>query len=182
MSRYDRVVCVLATVTVPLAGCWSGAPRHTPLSGSGRLIDGPIHVATVEKNGVVRSADAKSNTIVIGSSTGQASAAYRVSSRVSGLDQVVAGDRARVEIAQDLNIYRMIDGPGSKTDSPPASVNAAARVASVDVSYRLLTLEYPDSRQETFKIKRGVPLKSIRPGDSVVITHAEISAMRIKGR
>lgn len=44
-----------------------------------------------------------------------------------------------------------------------------ARVLVVDPSYRLLTVQYPSGRTETFKIRLRTRINDIEPGDAVTI-------------
>jgi hypothetical protein len=55
-----------------------------------------------------------------------------------------------------------------------------AQVLSVDPSYRLMTLHFPDGRDETLKVSRQVKLDEMEPGDEVSIRPVEAITLRTK--
>jgi hypothetical protein len=71
-------------------------------------------------------------------------------------------------VTQELTVYISRDGRLPGSDSMPAEA-AKAKVLLVDRSYRLLSLQYPDGRTQTFKVGLDVKLAQMQPGDDVMI-------------
>lgn len=94
-------------------------------------------------------------------------------------DSIRPGDKVQPTIAEDLAVYVSGDGPSQGAYESGA---AHAKVLSVDASYRLLTVEHPDGRQETFKVAREVRLGQMEAGDDVAIQPREIVALRLRKR
>jgi hypothetical protein len=126
----------------------------------------------------VDSVDAATRTIVVRTPGAQQTSTYKVSPRVSNLDQIRFGDKVQATVAQELSVYVLRDGqlpgPGGKLET----ITADARVLSVDPSYRLLTLQYPNGRNETFKVGLDARLREMEAGNSVVIRPVEAVALR----
>ena len=61
--------------------------------------------------------------------------------------------------------------PASEPQGAPTP--ATARVLRVNVSYRLLTVRYSDSREQTFKVGRDVQLAKMQSGDDVIVQSSE---------
>lgn len=55
-----------------------------------------------------------------------------------------------------------------------------ARVLIVDRSYRLLTVQYPSGRTETFKIRLRTPMNGIEAGDAVAIRPVKAIELRVR--
>jgi hypothetical protein len=84
------------------------------------------------------------------------------------------GGRARA-IAGAIEIESV--GPSARILTVSAAVNGRtpqARVLLVDPSYRLLTVQYPNGRMETFKIRLHTRIGDIEAGDAVTIRPAEV--------
>ncbi|HEX8783187.1 MAG TPA: hypothetical protein VF764_07450 [Steroidobacteraceae bacterium] len=146
--------------------------------GEARLIQGSIAVKSVKDTAVVSSLDRSAGTIVLRSSGKPETSTYKLAPKVSGLDDIRAGDVVQATVAEDLTIYVLHDGqlPGAG-----GTVSVDARVLMVDPSYGLLTLQYRDGRQETVKVPLGTRLEQMEAGDSVVIRPVEVLALRRKG-
>lgn len=61
----------------------------------------------------------------------------------------------------------------------PDSTAMNAKVSSVDSSYRVLTVQYPNRQHETFKVGLQVNLREMEAGDSIVIRTGEVVAVRV---
>ena len=61
------------------------------------------------------------------------------------------------------------------------TIRANAKVLRVDPSYRLLSLQYPDGRAETFKVGLDVKLLEMQPGDDVVVRNIEEHRRVLRG-
>ena len=180
LSRVILVPALFATVLV-LAGCWAGPVATVQPKGEPRLIQSGIAVESVNNLAVVQSVDPSRNTIVVRTSGATKASTYKVAPNISGLNHIKPGNAIEATLAQELTVYVLRDGLLPRIGGPPESIAADARVLSVDPSYRLLTLQYPNGENETFKVPLGVKLKQMEAGDSVVIRPVELVALRQKG-
>jgi hypothetical protein len=55
-----------------------------------------------------------------------------------------------------------------------------AQVLSIEPSYRLMTLHFPDGRNETLKVSQQMKLDRVETGDEVTIRPVEAIALRMK--
>lgn len=123
-----------------------------------------IDAATVE------SVDRAARTVVLGK-PGVPLPAYRVGRRVRNWDDVHIGDQVRATLEEALTVYV---APEHESTSP------SARVLLVDASYRLLTIQYPNRENETFKVGLHTAMSGIQPGDSVAIRPVEVIELRVR--
>src|ERR1700739_4520558 len=91
-------------------------------------------------------------------------AAYSVGPAVTGLKQIKAGDTVEATVAEELAVYILREGELPGPNGTFRRVASDAKVLLVDPSYRLLTLQYPDGRDETFKAGFCVRLGEMAPG------------------
>jgi hypothetical protein len=68
-----------------------------------------------------------------------------------------------------LTVFVSRDGMLPVTDPTVASTRATARVLRINVAYRVLTVQYADSRVQSFKVGRDVHLGQMQSGDDVII-------------
>jgi hypothetical protein len=127
---------------------------------------------------VVSSVDRSTGTIILRTAGKAETSTYKLGPKVSGLDDIRAGDVVQAKVAEDLTIYVLHDG---QLPDAGGTVSVDARVLMVDPGYRLLTLQYPDGQNETFKVPLGTRLEQMEAGDSVVIRPVEVLALRRKG-
>jgi hypothetical protein len=99
---------------------------------------------------------------------------------VANIHQIRAGDKVQATVAQELTIYVLKNGQVPGTGGEPETLEAGAKVLSVDPSYRLLTLQYPNGQAQTFKVGLDVKLREMEPGDIVVIRTMELIALRVE--
>jgi hypothetical protein len=161
-----------------LAGCWTAPIATVQPHGEARLIQGAISVKSVKDTAVVSSLDRNSGTVVLRSTGKPETSTYKLAPKVSGLDDIKAGDVVQATVTEDLTIYVLHDG---QLPDARGTVSVDARVLMVDPGYRLLTLQYPDGQKETFKVPLGTRLEQMEAGDSVVIRPLEVLALRRKG-
>jgi hypothetical protein len=81
--------------------------------------------------------------------------------------------KGHVIVKKELSVYVLQDGQAPGADGAPVTIAPDARVLSVDPSYRLLKLQYPNGENETFKVALGVKLREMEAGDAVVIRPVE---------
>jgi hypothetical protein len=161
-----------------LVGCWTAPVATVQPHGDARLIQGAIAVTSVKDVAVVSSVDRSAGTIILRISGKAETSTYKLGPKVSGLDDIKAGDVVQATVTEDLTIYVLHDG---QLPDAGGTVSVDARVLMVDPGYRLLTLQYPDGQKETFKVPLGTRLEQMESGDSVVIRPLEVLALRRKG-
>jgi hypothetical protein len=165
-----------------LAGCWTAPSADVQPPGPPRLIQKGIVVRSVARHAVVQSVDPGTRLVVIQIPGGGGTQVYRAGPNVSDLGHLTPGARVTARIAEELTIYVSPDGrlPG---DDGKTVAGTQAKVVSVDPSYRLLTLQHPDGRMQTFKVGLEVELKQMQSGDAVMIqTPRELVSLSVHGR
>ncbi len=175
---------VRAMVVVAALGqsaCWSPPVATIQPKGQPRLIQAAIAVESVKPRSVVQSVDPDARTITVISAGETVPVSYTVSPRVGTLTALKPGDKVKVKVLEELTVYvspadavrtRSVDGLPDHAD---------ARVLSLDRSYRLLTVRFPNGRDETFKVSRRVRLDQMGAGDEVSIRPVQAIALRRKG-
>jgi hypothetical protein len=169
---------VALSVALALTGCWTAPVASVQPKGEPRLIQDGIAVKALKSSAIVRSVDATARRIVLSTPSDAAAVSYRVGPEVRALDRIRVGDEVRATIAEELAVYVLRDGrllrPGGATEA----IASNARVLSVEPSYRLLTLQFPNGHTETLKVDRRVRLDEMAAGDEVVIRPVEILALQ----
>jgi len=180
--RYRTVAAVLAVAAaLAVAGCWTVPVAEVQPKGEPRLVQGGITVESVRDATLVQAVDPGARTLVLGAREG-ATYTYRAGAQVDNLERIKAGDTVRATVAEELTVYVLRDGQLPGTDGTPRTISFDARVLLVDPSYRLLTLRYPDGRDETFKVALGVKLGEMEAGDAVVIRPLEVRSVQVRAR
>lgn len=169
--------CALLVSVLVLVGCWTPPVADVQPHGEARMIQDAIAVKSVKDTAVVSSVDRGAGTIVLTTPGRTEPSTYKVGPKVSGLNDIKAGDVVQATVAEDLAVYVLRDGrlPGG------SAVTAHAKVLTVDPSYRLLTLQHADGKNETLKVPVGTKLEQMEAGDSVVIRPVAVLALRRKG-
>jgi len=171
---------VFLGATLALTGCWTAPIASVRPKGEPRLIQGGIAVESTKDAAIVQSIDAGARTIVVQYPADATRATYRVGPKVSDFDRIKAGDKVEATMAQELTVYVLKNGQLPVAGGPPRAVKSDARVLMVDPSYRLLTLQYPNGRNETFKVGLDVKLLEMEAGDDVVIRTSEAVALEVE--
>lgn len=173
---------LLLVVALALPGCWLAPIARLQSQGEPRLIQGAIAVAvqSVKPRSVVQSVDLAARAITVQNPGEARLVSYKVGSNVSNLDRLKSGDRVQLTIAEELTVYVRRDAHHSSAAAPPRTVVTDAQVLSVDASYRLVTLHFPDGHNETFKMSLQVKLDEMATGDEVSIRPLEAIALVMK--
>jgi hypothetical protein len=172
---------LLLAAALTLTGCWTAPVANVQPPGEARLIQNGIAVRSVKEPAVVESVDPAASTIVLRAPGTSVTSTYKVAPDVSNFRDIKPGELVEATVAEELSVYVLRDGrlPGAAGASEEIAVDA--RVLSVDPSYRLLRLQYPNGQNETFKVPLEVKLRQMTAGDSVVISSVEVVALRRKG-
>jgi hypothetical protein len=153
------------------------------LSSNASIITRQLHpscVESVKPPAVVQSVDLDARAITVLGPGEARLVSYKVGSNVSILDRLKGGDRVQATIAEELTVYIRRGGHLQSGSGSPHTVVSDARVLSVDRSYRLVTLHFPDGHNETFKVGLRVKLDEMETGDEVTIQPVEAIALRMK--
>jgi hypothetical protein len=168
----------LATVTMLMSGCWTAPNANFRPKGEPRVIEDSIEVEIVMPPMRVESIN-RAERILVASSREAPTIEMKIAPGVRNLEHVHAGDQIRPKVRENLTVYvsRQPElGDGGMTGGPRAS-----RVLVIDPSYRLLTVQYPDGRTDTFKVGLNTRLKDMEPGDSVAVNNTfEAVDLRIR--
>ena len=170
---------LLWVATLVLSGCWTAPNANVQPKGEPRLIQGGIQVESVKEPAIVQSVDAAARTIVLTAGDGK-TVTYSVGPSVANFDRIGSGDEVRATVAEELTIYLLREGRLPHAGGAPELIAINAKVLLVDPSYRLLMLQYPDGRDETFKVGLDVKLNEMAAGDGVVIRPIEALALRVE--
>ncbi|HTY89396.1 MAG TPA: hypothetical protein VMB80_18245 [Candidatus Acidoferrum sp.] len=171
-----------------LVSC-SSAPKNEP----GVFSDNPIAVPGVDRGGVildavtatatVQSVNAADRTVVLQHPDGSTTV-YECGPDVRNFDQIKVGDHVTATVAESIAIGLMKGGnvpTGAGTASAivraPAgakpggkivdTVGFIAKVMSVDVASRQVTLQMADGSHQTVKVGPDINLANVNPGDNV---------------
>ncbi len=159
-----------------LAGCWRLPDANLQPGGEPRLIQSGITVVSVKDHAAVEAVDARARTITLKLSD-TTIATYKVGAAADNVAQIQAGDQVKATVTEELAVYLPANDrlPGGATAE---TMDVNAKVLKVDPSYRLLTLQYPDGRTETFKSGLEAKLVQMAPGDLVVVQPREVAVIR----
>jgi hypothetical protein len=170
---------LLLLTGLALSGCWTAPRADVSPPGPARLLQNGIVVEAVKDPMVVRSVDGATRRIVASSPKNGTTDTLQVDPTVSGLKRIKAGDTVQLTVAEELTIYvPPQEQRGPPADAPPITT-PEARVLSVDPSYRLLTLQFPDGRKETLKVSTSVKLETVQSGDAVAIRPLRVIALQV---
>ena len=171
---------LLFVAALALAGCWTAPIARVQPKGEPRLIQGGVAVESVKGPAIVQSVDSAARTLVVMNPGDFAKSTYKAGSNVTNFDQIKAGDKVQATLAQELTIYVLKNGQVPDPGRAPKTIKGDAKVLMVDPSYRLLTLQFPNGRNQTFKVGLDVKLLQMEAGDDVVIRTIEAVALELK--
>jgi hypothetical protein len=181
-SNRTMLTVLPLAAAVGLTGCWTAPVATVRPKGEPRLIQDRVAVESVRRPATVEFVDLRTRTIVMRTSGEAATFSSRAGPKVSNLDRIEAGDEVKATVAEELTIYVSRSGELPSAVSAPETPVPRAKVLSIDRSYRLLTLQYPNGRSEIFKVGRDVKLKQMEAGDDVIIRPVEVVALSLRKR
>jgi hypothetical protein len=168
----------LLAAALALTGCWTAPVADVQPKGEARLIQSAISVESVKAPALVEGVDRNTRTIVVRTPGAPETSTYKVGREVENFSSIRMGDKVKATVKEELSVYVLRNGEAPGADGTPEKIAASARVLSIDPSYRLLTLQYPNGENETLKVAVGVKLKEMEAGDAVVIRPIEVVALR----
>jgi translation initiation factor IF-1 len=168
------IVALPAIASLTLTGCWTPPNANVQPKGEPRLIQSGIQAESAKIHATVQAVDASQRSISLKLADDSVTTC-KVSPQVKNFDKIQVGDKVKVTLAEELAVYVLKDG---RLADETIAFNA--RVQSVDPSYRLLTLQYPDGKTAVFKVGLDAKILEMAPGDAVVVRVTEATAIRIK--
>jgi hypothetical protein len=168
----------LLSASLALAACWTAPVANVQPKGEPRLIQSGIKVESPKGRSTVQSVDTAARTVSISAIGGGAAiTTVPVGPKVKDFDRVKSGDKIKPTLTEELAVYSLRDGKLPGPNGSAETIASSAKVLSVDTSYRLLTVEYPDKETETFKVDREVKLDQMEAGDDVVIRPVQLISL-----
>jgi hypothetical protein len=173
---------LLLVAALALPGCWSAPIARLQAKGPLGPAQGAIVLAgeSVKPPAVVQSVDLAARVITVLSPGEARLISYKVGLKVSKLERLKVGDKVQATVAEDLTVYVRRDGDLPSASGTSNTVAADAQVLSVDPSYRLMTLHFPDGHDETVKVSLRGKFHEVETGDEVSIRPVEAIALRMK--
>jgi hypothetical protein len=190
------IQALLLAAALTLTGCWTPPKADVQPTGQPGLIQDGIRVTSVKAPARVAALDGGPQAIFGGiptfigkNSPGQPTITlsqsdgkmitYPVEPTIKKADRVKVGDLVKVTVEEELAVYVLVDGRlPDGTTAEALGINA--RMLTVDPSYRLLTVQYPGGRTETFKPGLGTRLLQMQPGDSVAVRPVAVTAIHVE--
>jgi hypothetical protein len=166
-------------LSAALAGCWTAPVANVQPKGEPRLIQDSIAVESVKQPAIVQSVDASARSVVVQPLGAATTVTYKAGPKVEHFDRIKTGDKVEARVAERLSIYVSRDGKVPGPNGVPEAIASDAKVLMVDVSYRLLTVQYPNGQRETFKVALSVKLRDMEAGDDVVVQSLEAVQLNV---
>jgi hypothetical protein len=168
-----------AITALILTGCWTPPNANVQPKGEPRLIQNRVSVESVQEQATVQAIDASQRIIRLKLSSGSL-ITCKVGPSVAHFGQIQSGDKIKIALAEELAVYVLKDGRLPAAGGTDEVINFYAKVQSVDPSYRLLTLQYPNRQTEILKTDLNGKLLEMQAGDAVFLQTAEVKAIRIQ--
>jgi hypothetical protein len=175
----------LLVAALALAGCWSAPIARLQAKGPPGPAQGVIVLAgeSIKPPAVVQSVDLAARVITVLSAGEASPISYKVGLSVTNLERLKTGGKVQATVVEELTVYVRRDGDLPSAGSTSSTVATDAQVLFVDPSdpsYRLMTLHFPDGRDEILKVGLRVKLDEMETGDEVSIRPVEALALRTK--
>lgn len=191
-----------ATALIPaallaLAGCGTTPPNPLALQASPTLAGGITIVETHDTKAMVDTIILSQRMLVLRGEDG-VTIRCKAAPQVSNFGQLQIGERVKATITDAVALFPVKNGPppsaaagvvvagplegGRTADVVLQTLDYRARVIGLDVSYRLLTLEYAVGTTKTFKFPLGVKVEHLQKGDEVVVRTTDPLAISVEPR
>lgn len=176
ISRLGPKAALMA-VTMLVSGCWSAPSAQLRPNGEPRVIEDSIDVEFAMPSMRVKSIDVAGRTVVASTSEAK-TIEIKIAPGVRNLEYVHPGDQIRPKVIENLAVY--VAPQPERGDDRVEGGRRVARILVIDPSYRLLAVQYPDGRTDTFKVGLNTRLKDMAPGDSVAVNSIEAVDLGIR--
>ena len=162
-----------------LTGCWTPPNANVQPPGEPRLIQGGVSAVDNNVLVTVHGVDASQRVLTLKLLDGT-EITCAVNPRVKNLDRMESGDNVKLQLTVELALYVLKDGRLAITGGKVEAIGFNAKVQSVDPSYRLLVLHYPNGMTKVLKTGLNAKLLEMQAGDTVILQTAEAKSIRIE--
>jgi hypothetical protein len=183
--RSVLLACLVTALALPIAGVADQAATGKGVSASD----------TIEKRATVTAIDRATRTVTLKGETDEF--VLEVGPEVTGFDSLKVGDVVVATYTESIAARIAKPGEavpgvtGSVIAEPPSGgkaragreVTASLKVEAVDVKANTVTLSAADGDKRTVEVKDPKVqerLKTVKPGDVVVVTYTEALALRLE--
>ncbi len=151
-------------------------------AGSPQISRGGVVLTALTGSATVQSIDAANRTVVLEHPDGSTTT-YECGPDVRNFDQIKVGDQVTATVAESVAIVLIKGGVPPAAGTATAMVRAplgakpggrivdtvgfTAKVVSIDLPNRDVTLQTPDGTNQTVKVGPDVDLANVNPGDDV---------------
>jgi hypothetical protein len=179
------LACLMTALAVPIAGAADQAATGKGVSASD----------TIEKRATVTAIDRATRTVTLKGETDEF--VVQVGPEVTGFDSLKVGDVVVATYTESIAVRIAKQGEatpgvtGTAIAEPPSGgkaraggqVTATLKVEAVDLEANTVTLAAADGTKQTVEVKDPKVqerLKTVKPGDLVVVTYTEAVALRLE--
>jgi hypothetical protein len=183
---------VISLIAAAVFGILSSTPAsQAQATSSGQGID-EVEVVTV--NAVVDKIDLEKRKVTVTFDTGKTKT-YKVDKSAQNLPQLQVGDHVKLTATEELlvSVNKSGENPaaasigevgvsplGSKPGVVMVETTAmSGKILAIDSAKRKVTLEDPDGKKKTVKVKTNVDLSRLAVGDSVDAVVTESVAIKV---
>ena len=185
----------MSATLLALTGCHTPPANPLETQSSPSLAGGRVVIQTSCEKAEVTDFVASKSEVALRSSAGTTSRC-KVAPQVANLSQIQVGEMVKATLSDAVAIYLVKNGPppnagvgvtitGPAEAEPQRSVvlltkDSRAKVYSVDRSYRLIKLEYPDGTRTEYKVNLPDTLEDVAKGDEAIVRSTEPLAICLK--
>ena len=180
---------LLTAATVGLAATTTTTPSRIAAGPA------PVAVSTTQVTAKVVGVSQSARTVTLQMPNGTM-VTYKVPAEVRNFSQIKRGDTVRATVVQSVAVYVQKSGARptatetqTVTLAPrgarPAMIRTSTiritgRVQSVDTRNRTITIIGPANRSRTLMVGPNVDMRSIRPGEDIVLRYTEATALELQ--
>lgn len=177
-----------------LAACKATAGEATTFVAAQKGVPGGVIVESYETSATVTAIDAEKRKVTLVTPDGTKST-FKAGPEVVNFNQIQVGDQVKAVVAEQLVVVvrkpgdAAADAEGTAVGLAPKgakpgmfmadTVQVDAKVTAIDLKNRKATLEFPDGKSKTFKVRDDVDLTKVALNDNVVIRVTEAMAIKV---
>jgi hypothetical protein len=197
----SAAVTLLPAAMLAFTSCSSTPTAPAPPDERGTMIStqpgvpGGVRVDTYKTTATVTDIDAGDRTVTLVSADGT-KATYTAGPEVVNFNQIRVGDHVKATVTAELAVFLRKSGEPA-TDGGAAAIALApvgakpggimaktaeitAKVTAIDLKHQTATLQLPDGRSKTFKVRNDVDLTRQSVGQEVVIRMTQAIAVSVE--
>ncbi len=177
-----------------LAACKATAGEATTFVAAQKGVPGGVIVESYETSATVTAIDAEKRKVTLVTPDGTKST-FKAGPEVVNFNQIQVGDQVKAVVAEQLVVVvrkpgdAAADAEGTAVGLAPKgakpgmfmadTVQVDAKVTAIDLKNRKATLQFPDGKSKTFKVRDDVDLTKVALNDNVVIRVTEAMAIKV---